>query len=111
MMYDKANELAKVLKESAEYREFLAARDVLATDSEAKKMAKEFIMALGYEAIKGTDEKEGMDKLQQMYEVLSHNAKARDFVDAYTRFQRVMADISKIIGEAVAEGMDIFAKD
>jgi cell fate (sporulation/competence/biofilm development) regulator YlbF (YheA/YmcA/DUF963 family) len=49
--------------------------------------------------------------LQRMYELLAMNSKAREFLAAYSRFQRTMADISKIIGESVTEGLDIFAKD
>ena len=42
---------------------------------------------------------------------LTISAKARDFLHAHMRFQRMMSDLYKIIGDSVAEGLDIFGKD
>ncbi len=112
--YDKAHELARTLKASAEYRTFLAAKEALATDPDAKKMAQDFLrkkMELEYEALAGKEDAAKAETLQKMYELLAMNGKAREYIEAYFRFQRIMADISKIIGESVAEGLDLFAKD
>jgi cell fate (sporulation/competence/biofilm development) regulator YlbF (YheA/YmcA/DUF963 family) len=112
--YDKAHELAKTLKASSEYRVFLTAKEALVTDPDAKKMAQDFLrkkMELEYETLAGREDKAKTDALQRMYELLAVNAKAREFLEAYFRFQRIMADISKIIGDSVAEGLDLFAKD
>jgi len=49
--------------------------------------------------------------LQKMYELLAYNTKARDFLDNYMRFQRMMADVYKILGDSVAEGMDFIVKE
>jgi cell fate (sporulation/competence/biofilm development) regulator YlbF (YheA/YmcA/DUF963 family) len=114
LIYDKAHDLARALKASQEYGVFLAAKEALATDAEAKKMVRDFILKkteLEYESFSGKEDKVKVEQLQRMYELMAHNAKARNFMEAYTRFQRTMADVSKIIGEAVAEGLDIFAKE
>lgn len=113
-IYDKAHELARGLKQSEEYRAFLAAKTALATDPDAKKMVQDFLrkkMEQEYEALAGKEDAAKTEALQRMYELLAVNAKARDFLAAYFRFQRTMADISKIIGESVAEGLDLFAKE
>ncbi|MCE5285722.1 MAG: YlbF family regulator [Pelosinus sp.] len=113
-LYDNAHELAKSLKNSDEYRLFLQAKKLVDTDEQAKKMVKDFLakqMELEMEMMTG----KGQDKaktaeLQKMYELISLNTKARDFMQAHIKFQRVMSDVYKIIGDAVAEGMDFFGK-
>lgn len=114
-VYDKAHELARALKSSDEYRAFLAAKTLVDGDAEAKKMVRDFIIKkaeVEYEAMAGkAEDKAKIEQLQRMYELLAFNSKAREFMEAYSRFQRTMADVSKIIGEAVAEGLDVFAKD
>ncbi len=112
--YDKAHELARALQASDEYRAFLAAKTALDADPDAKKMVKDFIvkkMEQEYEAFAGKEDAAKKEALQRMYDLLAMNARARDFLAAYFRFQRTMADISKIIGDSVAEGLDLFAKD
>lgn len=114
-VYDKAHELARGLKESDEYRAYLAAKEALGPDAAAKKMVRDFLakkMEVEYDALAGkAEDKAKMDQLQQLYGLLSYNAKAREFLEAYSRFQRMMGDVSKIIGDAVAEGLDIFAQE
>lgn len=113
--YDKAHELAGILRSTDEHKAFVAAKAAMDTDPEARKMAKDFLrrkMELEFEAMSGKGEDAAkVEALRRMYEVLSINAKARLYVDAYMRFQRLMADISKIIGDSFAEGLDIFAQD
>lgn len=114
-LYDKTHELAKALKNSDEYRLFLTAKQAVDTDEQAQKMVKNFIikqMEIEYEVMSGKPEdKEKKAQLQKMYDLISYNVKAREFLEAHVRFQRVMADVYKIIGESVAEGLDFFAKE
>lgn len=114
-LYDKAHDLAKALKISEEYRSFLAAKQAVDNDEQAKKMVKDFIlkqMEIEYEVMSGKPEdKDKTEQIQKMYDLIAYNPKARDFLQAHIRFQRIMADVYKIIGESVAEGLDLFAKD
>lgn len=114
-MYDKAHELAKALQQSEEYQNFLTEKKKIESDSQAKKMVKEFIakkLEVEYDTMAGKGEdKAKMEQLQRMYEVLSANIKARDFLHAQMRFQQMMGDIYKILGDSVAEGLDFFAKE
>lgn len=112
--YDKAHELARALQASGEYRALLAAKEAIAADPDARKMVEDFLrkqMEREYEVFAGKEDAAKTEALQRMYELLAMNSKAREFLAAYSRFQRTMADISKIIGESVTEGLDIFAKD
>ncbi|SDF58676.1 YlbF family regulator [Sporolituus thermophilus] len=114
LVYDKTHELARALKHSDEYRALLAAQQAIAADEQTLKMVKEFLakqMEVEYEALAGKGEdKARAEQLQKLYELLMLNSKAKDFIQAYFRFQRMMADVYKIIGEAVAEGLDFFVK-
>ena len=44
-----------------------------------------------------------MEKVQKLYEVLSLNSAANDYVQAYIRFQLMINDISKTISDVVKE--------
>lgn len=113
-IYDKAHELAKALRDSSEYQGFLVAEHAIAGDETVKKMVRDFMkkkLEIEYSAMTGKQDKEKTEQLQKMYELIALNPKARDFLDAHMRFQRVMADVYKILGESVAEGMDFFVKE
>ncbi len=114
MIYDRAHELARLLKNSEEYRAFLSAKQVVEGDEQAKTMVKNFItkqMELEFEMMSGKPEDKGKtEQLQKLSELLAYNNNARDFLQAYMRMQRIMADIYKIIGESVAEGLDFIGK-
>jgi cell fate (sporulation/competence/biofilm development) regulator YlbF (YheA/YmcA/DUF963 family) len=113
-VYDKAHDLARALKQSSEYQNYLQAKQAIENDAEAKKMIKDFLakqMELEYEAMTGKIDEEKRAQVQRMVELLAYNNKARDFLDVYMRFQRTMGDIYKILGESVAEGMDFIVKE
>jgi cell fate (sporulation/competence/biofilm development) regulator YlbF (YheA/YmcA/DUF963 family) len=114
-IHDKAHDLARVLQQSQEYQAFLMEKKKVEADSQAKKMVKDFLvkkLELEYEAMAGKGEdKAKMENLQRMFEVLSANASAREFLHAQMRFQQLMGDVYKIIGDSVAEGLDFLAKE
>jgi cell fate (sporulation/competence/biofilm development) regulator YlbF (YheA/YmcA/DUF963 family) len=113
-IYDDAHSLAKSLKNSEEYQTFLQAKKLVDTDAQAQKMVKDFLakqMELEMAMMSGKGQDPGKTaELQKMYELINLNTRARDFMQAHIKFQRVMSDVYKIIGEAVAEGMDFFGQ-
>ncbi|MBP2627360.1 MAG: hypothetical protein H6Q68_2071 [Firmicutes bacterium] len=113
-IYDKTHALVGSIKSSPEYMEFMAAKKVLDTDEQARSMVKEFIakqMELEYEMMGGKPEdKAKTGKIQELYQLIAANSKASQFMHSYMKFQRVVADIYKILGDSVAEGMDFFDK-
>ncbi len=106
-VYDNANELAKAIKSSHEYKKLLAAKEGLAGDQDAGRMVKDFLekqAQMQIEAMSGKPPDQAKtEQLQKLYELLSMNSKARDYIQAYMRFQMMMEDISKTIGEAVKD--------
>ncbi len=113
-IYDKTHDLVRAIKESPEYREFMEVKRVIDTDEQAKKMVKDFIakqMELEYDMMGGKGEdKAKTEQIQQMYQLIVGNSKASAFMQSYMKFQRLVADIYKILGDSVAEGMDFFEK-
>ncbi|EIW17962.1 MULTISPECIES: YlbF family regulator [Pelosinus] len=113
-IYDKTHDLVRAIKESPEYREFMEVKKVIDTDEQAKKMVKDFIakqMELEYDMMGGKGEdKATTEQIQQMYQLIVGNSKASAFMQSYMKFQRLVADIYKILGDSVAEGMDFFEK-
>lgn len=114
-VHDKAHDLGRALRNSEEYRAFLLAKQNLDNDAASKTMVQDFFkkkLAAEYDLMAGhPEDKEKSQELQKMYELIVLNPKARDFIHAHMRFQQIAADIYKIIGDAVAEGMDLFGKE
>lgn len=114
-VHDKAHELGRALRGSAEYQAFLSAKQNLDSDAASKTMVQDFFrkkLAAEYDLMAGNPEdKAKSQELQRMYDLIVNNPKARDFIHAHMRFQQMAADIYKIIGDAVAEGMDVFGKE
>lgn len=108
-VYDNANELARAMRESHEYKKVKEAAAALGKDENAKKMVDEFF-ELTQEAeiarYQGKEpDKETTDKIQRLYGVLSLNSDAMEYLNSYMRFQMMLADITKSIQEVVKEAL------
>lgn len=106
-VYDKANELAKDLQESEEYITYKKIKEEVYANAELKDKIKEFDK-IKYEAqvlaIQGEKQnEEKIKKLQELYEILMKEPKVKQYFDAEVRFNVLLADVNKIIGESVKE--------
>ena len=108
--YDKVHELVRAIKESEEVKEYLAIKEELFQDEKNKAMIKDFrekqvevqsLLMQGKEA-----EPEKMEKLQSLYDILASNVKIKEFFDKEVRFDVMLSDIYKIIGEALKDIID-----
>ena len=106
-VYDAANDLGRAMRESQEYKRLAEAKKKLSADAPAESMVKDFMQQkqeLEIEQFSGkTPDKNKMEKVQKLYEVLSLNSAANDYVQAYIRFQLMINDISKTISDVVKE--------
>ena len=106
-VYDEANNLAKSIKESKEYREYKKAKDDLNNNPEMKQKIEEFekiryeVQVLSFQGEKQDEEKQ--KKLQEMYEILMKDSKIKEFFDIEVRFNIMLADVNKIISESVQD--------
>ena len=105
-VYDEANNLAKAIQESKEYKEYKKAKEEVNQDIEMKKQIDEFerlrydVQALSFQ---GKEDTEKMQKLQEMYSILNEDKKIKEYFDVEVRFNIMLADINRIISESVKE--------
>ena len=108
-IYDTANRLASEIKQSEEYVNYKMAKQALNLNTELKKRMSEF-EKMRYEAqmIKlqtGKEDTEKVEKVKKLFEELIQEEEAKKFFDAETKFNIVIADVNKIIGEAIRDVM------
>lgn len=106
-VYDKANELARCIRESKEYLEYKELKKVVTEDLKLKDKVDEF-EKIRYEeqllAVQGEKTSEDkMKKLQELYEILVKEPKVKEYFDAEVRFNLMIADVNKIIGESIKD--------
>lgn len=106
-VYDNANKLAKAIKESKEYKEYKEIKQKVFIDPKLKEQVEEF-EKIRYEeqllAMQGEKQsEEKMAKLQELYQILVQNAEVKDFFDKEVRFNVMIADVNKIIGESIKD--------
>ena len=104
-IYDEANKLAKLLKESEEYRAYSSLKEKVYADENTKNLLKDY-KKLQFEAqasyLSGKEpEEELMDKIKKLGEVLAFNTDVTEFLSNEYRLNVMLGDIYKIIGDAV----------
>ena len=104
-VYDTVNQLAKEIKESEEYLEYKKIKDIVKEKPELKEKLDNFEKAR-YETqiatMKGEEPtKEQVENLQKIYLELIQNDITKKYLDTELKFNTMLADINKILGEAV----------
>ena len=96
-VYDNANELAKAMRESHEYKKLKEAAAVLEKDPDAKKMVNEYLMVaqeVEFAKHQGkTPDQASVDKMQKLQGILNLNADAVQYLNALIRFQMMLMDV------------------
>lgn len=106
-VYDTVNKLAKELNESPEYINYKNIKIEISNNPELKEKLKKF-EGLRYEAqlesLKGEDqEKAKLEEMQAIYAELIQNETAKKYFDYELKFNVLLADVNKIIAEAVKD--------
>ena len=104
-IYDTANQLAQEIQQSEEYMTYKIAKEAINLNFELKSKIDEFEKAR-YDAQivalqTGKDDENKMRHVQELYGELIQNQEASKYFDAEMKFNILIADINKIIGEAV----------
>lgn len=106
-VYDTANKLAKELKESEEYVNYKNAKEIINSNAEINEKIKKFEQAryeVQIEAMQtGKNNEEKFNEIQNMYAELISNEDAKKFFDAEMKFNILLADVNKIIGESIKD--------
>ena len=108
-VYYKANQLATEIKQSEEYLNYKKAREALALNPDLKKKIGEFEVAR-YDAQltqmqMGKEDEEKTNKMKELYAELIQIDDAKKYFDTEMKFNILLTDVNKIIGEAVRDVM------
>ena len=110
-VYDKAHELACELKNSPEYQEYQRCKEVAMENETQKALIQEY-KKLQFQlqvsvAGGGKPDPAEMERLQKIMAVLQLSQDATRYLMAEFQLQKMLADIYKILGEAVDIDMDM----
>ena len=106
-VYDTANKIAEEIKSSEEYESFKKIKNELENNIELKNKIKEFeqkrqqIQMLTIQGIEPTAEK--AQEIQNMYTELLKDEKAKEYFETEMKFSVLIADVNKIIGDAIKD--------
>lgn len=108
-VYDTVNKLAQEIKQSEEYVTYKMAKQAINLNIELKNKIEEFEKAR-YEAQiialqTGKQDDDKMRHVQELYGELIQNEEASRFFDAEMKFNILIADVNKIIGQVVQDVM------
>lgn len=106
-VYDTVNKLAQEIKESNEFVNYRKYKELIKSNTEIDEKIKNF-QTLRYEiqiaAMQGLEvEKEKEKELQEIYTDLLTKENVKEYFDAEFKFNILLADVNKIIGDAVKE--------
>lgn len=106
-VYDAVNNLARSIKDSNEYQEYKKIKEEITKDPNLKSRIDEF-EKIRYEeqllAMQGEKQsEEKMAKLQELYKILVQNSDVKEYFDKEVKFNVMIADVNKIIGEAIKD--------
>ena len=106
-VYDTVNKLAQEIKDSEEFKSYKKYKELVKADSEVNEKIKKF-ETLRYEvqisAMQGLEtNKEKEKELQEIYAELLAKENVKEYFEAEFKFNILLADVNKIIGDAVKE--------
>jgi cell fate (sporulation/competence/biofilm development) regulator YlbF (YheA/YmcA/DUF963 family) len=104
-VYDLAHQLAKGLQNCSEYKEYKRLKDKIDQEESTKNMLADFrkrqLMVEGARMMGQEVRQEDQDNLARLFEVVRMNPTIAEFLAAEMRLGTMLADIQKIIGEAL----------
>lgn len=114
-VYDKAHELAKALSSCHEYKDYKDAKGKIENDKQNSKMLKDFKkrqfqLQSAYLAGKQPSEEE-IEQLRKLSELLQHSPDLSAYMQAEYRFNQLMSDIYKILGDAIDLNFDFLDEE
>ncbi|AWB44053.1 hypothetical protein DCC85_07380 [Paenibacillus sp. CAA11] len=104
-IYDKANELAKALKESQEVEDITSAMKLVDADPDSKRMLDDFRIrqnTVQQRMMSGDmPAPEEMEQMEKLFETLSQNLNIRRLFEAERRLSVIIQDVNKIISDSL----------
>lgn len=109
-VYDTVNKLAQEIKESDEFKNYKKYKELVKANAETNEQIKKF-ETLRYEiqisAMQGLEINKDKEKeLQEVYTGLLAKENVKEYFDAEFKFNILLADVNKIIGDSVKEVLE-----
>ena len=106
-VYDTVNRLAQEIKDSEEFKSYKKYKGIIKSNEEISEKIKKF-EELRYEiqisAMQGLEVNQDKEKeLQKIYTELLSKENVKEYFDAEFKFNILLADVNKIIGDAVKD--------
>lgn len=112
--YDQAHALARSLKESEEYREYMRLREIAYEESTNRALLDEYKrLQFRLQAKMASGEtmpEEDFQRLQQIGTLLQFNSDVSAYLMAEFRFQRMLSDIFKILADVAGVDLDMLVQ-
>lgn len=106
-VYDTANKLAQEMKSSKEYLDYKEIKEKVKSNLDLKSKLDEFEKdryEIQLEAMQGKEQdKTKVENMQKIYMELIQNETTKQYFDAELKFNVLLSDVNKIIGEAVQD--------
>ncbi len=104
-VYDEAHSLSRAIKESEEYKQYEAAKAAVNANAELAAMIKDFqTKQFELQAKQMMGEELGpelTETVQNLYGVMMRDPLAAEYMQCEMRFQIMMGDVYKILGDAM----------
>ena len=110
-IYDKINDLADSLKKCDELQEYLKVKEEVYKNPEIKEKVEDFRkkqIEVQKMAVDGNEEeaKAKYEILQQLYTILQQNPDVKRLFDSEVKFDMIVGDMYRILGEAVKGALE-----
>ncbi len=114
-VYDQAHQLARTMRESEEFKEYERLRETAYADSTNKALLDEY-KRLQYRmqarvASGQPMEEDELKRMQQIASLLQFNPDASAYLMAEFRFQKMLADIYKILADVAGIDLDLLTQN
>lgn len=110
-VYDQAHGLAKAIKESGEFKDYMAQKAEIDKNPELSKMITDFQtkqLEIQAKQLTGQEVDENFtSQIQELYGILMKDPKAALYMQAEMRFSIMMNDVYKILGEVMGIGNNL----
>lgn len=108
--YDKVHEMVRAFKDTPEFREYVELKNKLKEEKDAYDRLKDFKERqknYQMEYIDGKEQsKEKLDEMQNLYSIVIQNETSRKLLENEMKINVMLADMQKIIGEALKDIID-----
>lgn len=107
-VYDKAHDLARVLKETAEYQNYTRLKEEVGKNAELTQLVNQFhdknMAVQTQRMMTGQADEKGMSEVEEMYRSVMSDPLAAQYIQSEFAFTQLVSEIYRILGEVIQFG-------